>query len=92
RRVSMVKRPRASFTSLSRWLSAARTAVSELAERLHMPQENLITPDTVRRVCWEPPKSLTPGAVEDTLAAYGARHWQIEQVGPLLVRALAAGA
>ncbi|PWS42236.1 ribonuclease D, partial [Streptomyces sp. ZEA17I] len=73
-------------------LSAARTAVSELAERLHMPQENLITPDTVRRVCWEPPKNLTPGAVEDTLAAYGARRWQIEQVGPLLVRALAAGA
>ncbi|MYW33892.1 ribonuclease D, partial [Streptomyces sp. SID2119] len=73
-------------------LSAARTAVSELAERLHMPQENLITPDTVRRVCWEPPKVVTPSAVEDTLAGYGARHWQIEQVGPLLVRALAATA
>ncbi len=34
-----------------------------------MPQENLITPDTVRRVCWEPPKNPTPGAV-DTLAGY----------------------
>ncbi|CAM5725605.1 3'-5' exonuclease OS=Streptomyces microflavus OX=1919 GN=Smic_65960 PE=4 SV=1 [Streptomyces microflavus] len=73
-------------------LSAARSAVSELAERLHMPQENLITPDTVRRVCWEPPKNVTPSAVEDTLAGYGARHWQIEQVGPLLVRALATTA
>ncbi|OKJ37952.1 3'-5' exonuclease [Streptomyces sp. CB02366] len=73
-------------------LSAARAAVSELAERLNMPQENLITPDTVRRVCWEPPKSLTPGAVEDTLAGYGARNWQIQQVAPLLVRALAASA
>ncbi|WP_026250231.1 ribonuclease D [Streptomyces sp. ATexAB-D23] len=69
-------------------LSAARAAVSALAERLHLPQENLITPDTVRRVCWEPPKNPTPETVESALAGYGARHWQIEQVAPLLVRAL----
>ncbi|MFI6858897.1 HRDC domain-containing protein [Streptomyces sp. NPDC050421] len=73
-------------------LSAARTAVSELAERLNMPQENLITPDTVRRVCWEPPKKLTPEAVESALSGYGARHWQIEQVSPILLRALASEA
>ncbi len=57
-----------------------------------MPQENLITPDTVRRICWEPPKTLTPDAVETALAGHGARHWQIEQVGPLLLRALATNA
>ncbi|WP_326768421.1 ribonuclease D [Streptomyces sp. NBC_01591] len=73
-------------------LSAARAAVSELAERLNMPQENLITPDTVRRVCWEPPKNASPDAVETALAGYGARRWQIEQVTPLLVRALAPAA
>ncbi|WP_326657130.1 ribonuclease D [Streptomyces sp. NBC_00385] len=73
-------------------LSAARTAVSELAERLNMPQENLITPDTVRRVCWEPPKKLTPDTVENALAGYGARRWQIEQVAPILLRALASEA
>ncbi|WP_328906475.1 ribonuclease D [Streptomyces sp. NBC_00234] len=73
-------------------LSAARTAVSELAERLNMPQENLITPDTVRRVCWEPPQSMTASSLEDTLAGYGARRWQIEQVAPLLMRALSTGA
>lgn len=70
-------------------LSAARTAVSALAERLNMPQENLITPDTVRRVCWEPPKNLTPDTVESALAGYGARNWQIGQVAPILLRALA---
>lgn len=73
-------------------LSAARTAVSELAERLNMPQENLITPDTVRRVCWEPPKKLTPETVESALSGYGARRWQIEQVTPILMRALASEA
>ncbi|MFJ7493965.1 HRDC domain-containing protein [Streptomyces sp. NPDC097727] len=69
-------------------LSAARAAVAELAERLHMPQENLITPDTVRRVCWEPPKHPTADTIESALTGYGARRWQIEQVAPLLVRAL----
>ncbi|WP_328718734.1 ribonuclease D [Streptomyces sp. NBC_00247] len=73
-------------------LTAARGAVSDLAERLHLPPENLITPDTVRRVCWEPPKSVTPGAVEDLLAGYGARRWQIGLVAPLLLDALKASA
>ncbi|MGW6739490.1 HRDC domain-containing protein [Streptomyces sp. NPDC055025] len=72
-------------------LSAARAAVSALAERLNMPQENLITPDTVRRVCWEPPRERTVEAVELALAEYGARRWQIEQVAPLLTRSLTPG-
>ncbi|MEU3183717.1 ribonuclease D [Streptomyces sp. NPDC006923] len=71
-------------------LSAARAAVSALAERLHMPQENLITPDTVRRVCWEPPHEPTVENVEAALTALGARAWQVEQVAPLLTGALSA--
>jgi ribonuclease D len=70
-------------------LSAARTAVSALAETLNMPQENLITPDTVRRVCWEPPASADAESVGAALASYGARPWQVEQVTPVLVAALA---
>ncbi|QCX79724.1 Ribonuclease D [Streptomyces sp. YIM 121038] len=69
-------------------LSAARAAVSELAERLNMPQENLITPDTVRRVCWEPPVPVGVESVSAALAAHGARAWQIEQVAPSLTAAL----
>ncbi|MGI5403522.1 HRDC domain-containing protein [Streptomyces sp. CA-135486] len=71
-------------------LSAARAAVSALAEELGMPQENLITPDTVRRVCWEPPFEPTMEAVSEALAGYGARAWQIELVAPLLTDALTA--
>ncbi|MEV5430308.1 ribonuclease D [Streptomyces sp. NPDC052701] len=69
-------------------LSAARAAVSALAERLNMPQENLIAPDTVRRVCWEPPKSVDAESVGAALAGHGARPWQVEQVTPVLVAAL----
>ncbi|KPI10465.1 3'-5' exonuclease [Actinobacteria bacterium OK074] len=71
-------------------LSAARAAVSALAEQLNMPQENLITPDTVRRVCWEPPGVVSAEAVGSALAGYGARAWQVEQVAPVLVAALSA--
>jgi ribonuclease D len=71
-------------------LSAARAAVTALAEELHLPQENLITPDTVRRVCWEPPVPAEPDAVADALCGHGARPWQVELVTPLLVEALAA--
>ncbi|MEU3448066.1 ribonuclease D [Streptomyces thermolilacinus] len=69
-------------------LSAARTAISALAESLNLPQENLITPDTVRRVCWEPPQDPTEESVAEALAGHGARPWQIEQVTPALVTAL----
>ncbi|RFU84103.1 ribonuclease D [Streptomyces triticagri] len=71
-------------------LAAAKAAVTEIAEGLNMPQENLITPDTVRRLCWEPPREATPESVAAVLAGHGARRWQIEQVTPALVTALAA--
>ncbi|AXG53157.1 ribonuclease D [Streptomyces lincolnensis] len=71
-------------------LSAARAAVSALAEQLTMPQENLITPDTVRRVCWEPPNVVSAESVGTALAGFGARPWQVEQVTPVLVAALSA--
>lgn len=71
-------------------LSAARSAVSALAEELNLPQENLITPDTVRRVCWEPPADPSTEGVAEALAELGARPWQIELVAPLLSEAVAA--
>ncbi|MEU6976721.1 MULTISPECIES: ribonuclease D [unclassified Streptomyces] len=73
-------------------LSAARAAVSTLAEELNLPQENLITPDTVRRVCWEPPAPVTPETVAAALIGHGARPWQVGLVTPLLVAALTAHA
>ncbi|MQY15583.1 Ribonuclease D [Streptomyces sp. RB5] len=69
-------------------LSAARAAVTARAEGLHLPQENLITPDTVRRLCWEPPARLTEDSVAEFLTGCGARPWQVELVTPLLVGAL----
>lgn len=69
-------------------LSAARAAVTALAEELNMPQENLVSPDTVRRVCWEPPAQPGTDAVALALGGHGARNWQVAQVAPVLSAAL----
>ena len=72
-------------------LSAAKAAVTGRAEELNLPQENLLSPDTVRRLCWSPPPERTEAAVRDALRRLGARPWQIDQTARLLTEALAAG-
>ncbi|MPY97244.1 MAG: ribonuclease D [Actinophytocola sp.] len=71
-------------------LSAARAALTELAEKLHLPVENLLLPDLVRRLCWEPPDDVSPEAIATELTARGARAWQVEQTAGLLSTALSA--
>jgi ribonuclease D len=63
-----------------RRLKAARPELTRLATELNLPPENLLTPETLRRVAWEPPEPVTAESVADALAAYGARPWQIEAV------------
>lgn len=65
-------------------LTHAKVRLGEKATELQVPLENLITPDYVRRICWNSPK----GAVAKGLAALGARNWQIQIVAPILEAAL----
>jgi ribonuclease D len=65
-------------------LAAVREAVTAIAESRHLPTENLLAPDAVRRLSWEPPDPATPETVAAALAGYGARPWQAElTAGPL---------
>lgn len=57
-------------------LQAARAAVQAVAEGLSLPAENLLLPDTLRRVAWEPTPP-TADAVAQVLRARDARPWQI---------------
>ncbi len=59
-------------------LFAVRGAVAALADAGHLPTENLLAPDAVRRLSWQPPEPLTAETVAAHLAGYGARPWQIE--------------
>ena len=67
-------------------LAIARAGLAELSEQCQLPVENLVTPDTVRRLMWSPPAAAD---LDVALAAYGARPWQIEVAGPVLRGALA---
>lgn len=68
-------------------LKAVRPRIEQLALDLRMPTENLLTPETLRRVAWAPPEPLTPDAVAGVLAEHGARPWQIERTVPVIVEA-----
>jgi ribonuclease D len=69
-------------------LTAARAAVTELAGSLDLPVENLLSPDSVRRLCWDPPEPLSLESVEQVLRGLGARPWQIELAAAPLTAAL----
>ncbi|MDQ7877778.1 ribonuclease D [Microbacterium sp. QXD-8] len=68
-------------------LKAARPVVEKRAEELHMPTENLLTPELLRRVAWSPPQPLTAETVGDALAVLGARPWQIAQTAQVIADA-----
>lgn len=70
-------------------LEAARAALGEVSQRVGVPTENLISPDLVRRLCWDWEPAPDPlDAVEEFLCAGSARAWQRELVDPALARAL----
>ncbi|MFF1908950.1 HRDC domain-containing protein [Kitasatospora sp. NPDC058218] len=73
-------------------LSGARAAVSELAEARNLPAENLITPDLVRRVSWEPPADPSAAGVAAALRRLGARQWQVDLVAPVVAAAFVKAA
>nr|WP_233255443.1 HRDC domain-containing protein [Naasia lichenicola] len=63
-----------------RRLKNARAAVTAIAEYLELPVENLITPDTLRRVAWSPPAPADEQTVGAALIELGARPWQAEAI------------
>jgi ribonuclease D len=76
----------------ARRLQISRESMARLAEEHGVPVENLLTPDSLRRVLWAPPSTREPGelleAVVDRLSGLGARGWQIALVAPLVVQAI----
>ncbi|WP_347345590.1 HRDC domain-containing protein [Microbacterium sp.] len=73
-------------------LKAAKPLVDQRAEELRMPVENLLTPDTLRRIAWSPPAVVDTASIGDALAAHGARRWQIEQTAQLIADAFVQSA
>ncbi|WP_280215956.1 ribonuclease D [Nocardia cyriacigeorgica] len=78
-------------------LTRARAAMGELSTEVLVPVENLLTPDVVRRLCWDglPSYDFGPDAatelgkqIDEFLRSAGARPWQRELAIPRLTVAL----
>jgi ribonuclease D len=77
------------FPEADRRLKILRPLMAELAERHGLPVENILTPDHLRNICFEPPV-YEVSAVESALRSLGAREWQIELTAQLIVDGLTA--
>ena len=65
-------------------LTHARHNLSLRAEELSIPLENMISPEHVRRICWNSPV----GTVDQALTELGARPWQRDIATQILESAL----
>lgn len=70
-------------------LEHAKPAVSELASVLQLPVENLLTPDYLRRVCWDP-MGEDEASIAKQLVELGARPWQVDACAEVLAEAFVA--
>ena len=69
-------------------LAGAREALASIGERVTIPIENLVTPDAVRRLCWQPPADISETGIRSFLTDSGARVWQCDLVAAPLAAAL----
>lgn len=67
------------FPEAHKRLEITRPLLAALAAELSLPIENLLTPDLLRRVCFEPGEDIAT-----QLASMGARSWQIGLTSDLI--------
>lgn len=66
-------------------LSHARARLADAAAERELPVENLLTPELMRKICWNYGGNRASIAdIANDLASWGARPWQIEITSPLL--------
>jgi ribonuclease D len=68
-------------------LKAARAALTAISAELAVPLENLLTPENLRRLAWQPPEPADADAVGEALARLGARPWQVAATAQLIADA-----
>ena len=69
-------------------LARSRAVITELAEQHDLPPENLISPQLIRNLAWQPPESISEGSIVDALEEQGARRWQVGLVAAPVAEAL----
>jgi len=78
------------FPEANARLLTCKAMLAKLAEELSIPAENIVSPDVIRSLCFEPPTELNTLTVSEALSLKMARPWQIAAIAEFLVLALAA--
>ena len=65
-------------------LSASKEELARLSEERSIPSENLLTPDFLRRLCWDVPPDISTPGIRQALLDKGARAWQVNIVAEAL--------
>lgn len=73
------------WPNASRRLTLVRSALAEVAEQLEIPQENLVSPEAVRQICWPDRTQIDMSSIESELRQLKVRDWQISLIaGPIV--------
>jgi len=68
-------------------LKISKAAIADVSVLLDVPVENLLLPETLRRLAWSPPASLEPAALQEAMRELGVRQWQIDATAQVILNA-----
>ena len=71
---------------------ASRAEIVAIAAELVIPVENVLTPDILRKLCWEPPTDASVAEIETALTEAGARAWQVDATSERIAESFADAA
>jgi ribonuclease D len=69
-------------------LICARHYLSELAKLNDLPLENMVSPDTIRQVCWVEREGATTEQIATELESLSSRPWQIALIAETLAKSI----
>jgi ribonuclease D len=73
-------------------LVASKELLVTVSTEMSIPQENILSPEALKQLCFEPPSPLTLSTLQDAMRARLVRQWQIDVVAAGLVNTLATQA
>ena len=76
------------FPDAHKRLLSSKNVIDEVSSELSIPQENLLTPDFLRQLCWEDLPEVSSDTVSEFLITLGARKWQVELLSGRLATAI----
>jgi ribonuclease D len=69
-------------------LICARHNLSNLAKELSVPLENLISPESIRQICWIERQNASEDQIREELKGLKARSWQIELITQVICESI----